>query len=71
MIELDGGIMLPTPVKAKGFTMPEGYPRRRWDSERNDRWTRAYMHCLYTLPLHFECCIALHGRNGTSRLCSL
>ena len=59
MIELDGGIMLPTPVKAKGFTMPEGYPRRRWDSERNDRWTRAYMHCLYTLPLHFD--TALHS----------
>lgn len=59
MIELVSGLELPLPKKAKGFSRPEGYPRRRWDSNKEDRWKMAYMHCLYSLPLHFE--IPLHS----------
>jgi DNA-directed RNA polymerase len=59
MIELSGGIMLPIPKKAKGFTRPDDFPRRRWDKEKTERWERAYLHCLYSLPLHFE--LPLHS----------
>lgn len=59
MIELDSGIVLPLPKKAKGFTRPEDINQRRWDKGKADRWTRAYLHCLYSLPLHFE--LPLHS----------
>lgn len=54
MIKLDGGIMLPDPPKKnpKGFTRPEGITQHRWDKDKEGRWYRAYMHCLYSLPLH-------------------
>lgn len=54
MIELDGGIVLPMPKRAKGFTRPHNTDRRRWDTDKVGRWYRAYTHCLYSLPLHFE-----------------
>lgn len=59
MIKLDGGIVLPLPKKAKGFTKPDDVPRRRWDKEKEERWTRAYQHCLYALHNHFD--LPLHS----------
>lgn len=58
MIEING-IVLPLPKKAKGFTKPEDISQRRWDKDKKERWERAYMHCLYSLPLHFE--LPLHS----------
>lgn len=59
MIVLDGGIELPNPPKgALGFKLPRDYPKAKWEECRNERWQRAYTHCLYTLvgmevlPLH-------------------
>jgi len=54
MIHLDGGIVLPTPKKAKGFSRPENITDYRWKIQKGDRWLRAYTHCLYSLPLHFD-----------------
>lgn len=59
MIELDGGIVLPMPKRAKGFTRPKDIDRRRWDKDKVDRWYRAYTHCLYSLPINFE--LPLHS----------
>lgn len=59
MINLDGGIMLPIPTRAKGFTRPKDINQRRWDKGKIDRWERAYLHCLYSLPLHFD--LPLHS----------
>lgn len=60
MIELDGSVILPKPVtRPKGFKRPSDINQRRWDKDRDDRWKRAYMHCLYSLPLHFE--LPLHS----------
>ena len=59
MIYLDGGIVLPTPNKAVGFTRPANMNSARWKIERVDVWTRAYTHCLYSLPLHFD--LPLHS----------
>lgn len=53
MIELDGGIMLPLPEKAKGFTRPDNMNGKRWKEEKPKVWERAYTHCLYSLPLYF------------------
>ena len=50
MIDLECGIVLPLPKKAKGFTKPSSISRRKWDQNKQDRWYRAYMHCLYSLP---------------------
>ena len=59
MIKLDGGVMLPVPKRAKGFTRPEDVNQRHWDKYKVGRWERAYMHCLYSLPLHFD--LPLHS----------
>jgi hypothetical protein len=59
MIRLDGGVILPLPKAAKGFTIAEKVSRRRWDSDKDERWQRAYTHCLYSLPLHFD--LPLHS----------
>jgi len=59
MINLDGGIMLPEPCRPKGFARPNDINQRRWDKDKNGRWERAYLHCLYSLPLHFE--LPLHS----------
>ncbi len=53
MIELDGGVMLPD-GKGKGFARPEGVSPNKWQLMKPDMWKRAYMHCLYSLPLHFD-----------------
>lgn len=52
MIELDGGVVLPVPKRSKGFTQPDTIKRFRWDSDKEGRWYRAYMHCLYSLTIH-------------------
>jgi len=49
MIELDGGVTLPFPMKAKGFTKPSGFSRKRWEESKPDMWKRAYQHCLHSL----------------------
>lgn len=54
MINLDGGVVLPTPTRPKGFSRPSDIPQKRWDIGKLDRWQRAYTHCLYSLPLYFE-----------------
>lgn len=54
MIELDGGLKLPISNRAKGFKRPEDINQRRWDMYKEDRWKRAYTHCLYSMPLHFN-----------------
>lgn len=54
VIELVGGIELPYPTRAKGFTQPPDTSRRRWDSMREDMWQRAYTHCLFALHSNFE-----------------
>jgi len=61
VIKLDGGIILPTPIKAKGFERNEksGISDWKWRQMKPDMWRRAYLHCLYTLPLHFD--DALHS----------
>jgi len=59
MIQLDGGIELPLPKRAKGFSRPDDINQRRWDTDKHDRWRRAYMHCLYSISLHFE--LPLHS----------
>lgn len=59
MIELDGGVVLPLPSKAKGFTKPEKETEYRWRIDKVDRWYRAYTHCLHSLPLHFH--LPLHN----------
>jgi hypothetical protein len=61
VIELDGGVVIPMPPKRnpKGFTKPEGETDYRWRRDRKERWHRAYMHCLYSLPLHFH--LPLHN----------
>ena len=58
MIELDGGVVLPN-GKGKGFSRPEGVGRTKWQSMKKEMWKRAYMHCLYSLPLHFD--LPLHS----------
>tara|TARA_R110000796_G_scaffold44892_6_gene109101 strand:+ start:1199 stop:3043 length:1845 start_codon:yes stop_codon:yes gene_type:complete len=59
MIELDGGIVLPLPKRPKGFSKPDNIPQYRWDKDKKGRWERAYTHCLYSLPIHFE--LPLHS----------
>lgn len=59
MIELDSGILLPLPTRAKGFTRPENMNGQRWKEEKAEVWKRAYTHCLYSLPLHFD--LPLHS----------
>jgi len=61
MIELDGGVVLPLPPRKnpKGFTKPEDITAYRWKKDKVGRWQRAYMHCLYSLPLHFD--LPLHS----------
>ncbi len=59
MLILDGGVMLPLPKRAKGFTKPEDVSQRRWDKDLKSRWKRAYTHCLYSLHLLFE--LPLHS----------
>ena len=54
MIELDGGIMLPLPKRAKGFNKPDETTSYRWKKDKEERWKRAYTHCLYSLPLYFD-----------------
>ena len=53
-IELDGGIKLPMPVRAKGFTCPPGVGKTRWTTMKPDTWQRGYTHCLYKLHALFE-----------------
>ena len=52
MIELDGGIILPN-GKGKGFSKPDGVSPNRWQKMKPQMWKRAYLHCLYSLPLYF------------------
>tara|TARA_R110002153_G_scaffold34365_3_gene102876 strand:- start:17380 stop:19224 length:1845 start_codon:yes stop_codon:yes gene_type:complete len=59
MIELDSGITLPSPKIAKGFKRPDDITDYRWKKDKEVRWQRAYMHCLYSLPLHFD--LPLHS----------
>ena len=59
MIELDGGVVLPLPAKAGGITRPVNMNGNRWKVEKPETWTRAYMHCLYSLPIHFD--LPLHS----------
>lgn len=59
MLELDGGITLPLPKKAKGFARPEGVSDWKWRQMKPEVWKRAYQHCLYSLHLHFE--LPLHS----------
>jgi len=59
MIELDRGITLPLPKKAKGFARPEGVSDWKWRQLKPEVWKRAYQHCLYSLHLHFE--LPLHS----------
>ena len=59
MIKLDCGIKLPLPRKVKGFKKPEDVSERRWRLMSADRWYRAYMHCLHSLPNLFE--LPLHS----------
>ncbi len=58
MIRLDGGVILPK-GKGKGFARPEGISPNKWQTMKPDMWQRAYTHCLYSLPLHFE--LPLHS----------
>ena len=53
------GVILPLPNKAKGFKMPEGVTDWKWRQMKEEVWERAYLHCLYSLPLHFE--LPLHS----------
>tara|TARA_R110000796_G_scaffold40420_3_gene100059 strand:- start:17733 stop:19577 length:1845 start_codon:yes stop_codon:yes gene_type:complete len=60
MIELDSGVVLPLPnARPKGFKRPKDINQRRWDSGKDGRWKRAYLHCLYSLPLYFD--LPLHS----------
>ena len=60
MIELDSGIILPLPKsRPKGFKRPEDINQRRWDKDKDGRWQRAYLHCLYSLPMYFD--LPLHS----------
>ena len=59
MIKLDGGVELPLPSRAKGFIKPNKETEHRWKKDKEDRWYRAYMHCLHSLPLHFH--LPLHN----------
>ena len=60
MIEVSGGVMLPVPQgKVKGISRPENMNGKRWKEEKPNAWQRAYLHCLYSLPLHFE--LPLHS----------
>lgn len=54
MLHIDGGIVLPIPRRARGFTKPEDMTDYRWKSGKRDRWERAYTHCLHSLPLYFD-----------------
>jgi DNA-directed RNA polymerase len=54
MIEISSGVMLPIPQgKVKGMSRPYNMNGTRWAEEKPKAWRRAYLHCLYTLPLHF------------------
>ena len=53
-IVLEGGVMLPLPKKAKGFKKPDDISDWRWRQDKPQVWGRAYLHCLYSLPLVFE-----------------
>ena len=59
MIELDSGVVLPLPKRAKGFSRPSDITDYRWKTMKPELWQRAYMHCLYSLPIHFE--LPLHS----------
>lgn len=59
MIELDGGVMLPVPRRSDGFVRPDSIKQFRWDKDKGGRWYRAYMHCLYSLPLCLD--LPLHS----------
>tara|TARA_R110000851_G_scaffold244874_6_gene397658 strand:- start:2528 stop:4369 length:1842 start_codon:yes stop_codon:yes gene_type:complete len=58
MIELDGGVILPD-GKGKGFSPPSNVSSHRWQKMKPEMWHRAYTHCLYSLPLHFD--LPLHS----------
>ena len=60
MLEICRGVMLPIPQgKVKGISRPENMNGLRWKEEKPEAWKRAYTHCLYSLPLHFE--LPLHS----------
>jgi DNA-directed RNA polymerase len=59
MIELDSGVVLPLPKRAKGFSRPSDITDYRWKTMKPELWQRAYTHCLYSLPIHFE--LPLHS----------
>ena len=60
MLEICKGVMLPIPQgRVKGISRPENMNGLRWKEEKPEAWRRAYTHCLYSLPLHFE--LPLHS----------
>jgi DNA-directed RNA polymerase len=58
MIQLDGGVILPD-GKGKGFAKPDGISPNKWQTMKPEMWERAYLHCLYSLPIHFD--LPLHS----------
>jgi len=60
MIEISSGVMLPIPQgKVKGISRPDNMNGKRWREEKPNAWRRAYLHCLYSLPLHLD--LPLHS----------
>ena len=68
---LDGGIALPVPasVGTDPFYRGADVSDRRWKEGKQERWQRAYTHCLFTMAKFFEA--PLHEavpRMGTNML---
>jgi hypothetical protein len=53
-IELEGGIELPYPTRARGFKQPKDVGKVRWRTMKQDMWFRCYTHCLFSLHNQFE-----------------
>lgn len=55
-VVLDGGIALPVPrsVGTDPFKREQGLSDYRWKQTKQERWLRAYTHCLYSLHSQFD-----------------
>ena len=55
-VVLDGGLALPVPssVGTDPFQRSPDITDYRWKADKQDRWLRAYTHCLYSLHSQFD-----------------
>lgn len=54
LIRLEGDIIIPRPIRAKGIAPLEGVSQHRWDKMKWEVWQRCYTHCLFAIHNYWE-----------------